>query len=369
MTTTSRRAVLTGLGAAPAVLAAPMVRAQSVRRLRMATTWPAALPGLSDSAARFVDRVNALGAGLMEVELFPAGSLVGPFEVFDAVQDGRAELYHGADYYWQSRNRALNFFTSVPFGFTADELTGWINRGGGQALWDEVKGDFGMRSFLSGNTGVQMGGWYDRPIESLEDMRGLKIRIPGLASDIFRALGSEPVLLPASGIAEALFGGEISAVEWVGPYNDFEFGVQKILRFYMYPGFHEPGTATNVSVANRTWDALSDAERAIIRAAAAAENKYMLAEYTARSGRALEQLTFEYGTEVRRFPDSVYDRVSEIAADTMDAIAAETEIGRRVVESFRAWRDQVAPWSRRTTGRYGLRRDAYLAAVAAAADD
>ncbi|MEM9010444.1 MAG: TRAP transporter substrate-binding protein [Pseudomonadota bacterium] len=367
---TNRRRLLIGAAAlAPGALAAPYVRAQTVRRLTMATTWPRSLPGLADSVERFTNRVNAMGAGLIELETFAAGERVGPFDVFDAVSQGDLDLYHGADYYWQAQERALNFFTAVPFGFTADEITGWMHVGGGQALWDEVKARFNLKSFLSGNTGVQMGGWYDRPITSLEDMRGLKIRIPGLAADIFQALGSEPVLLPAGAIAEALFEGEINAVEWVGPYNDLEFGVQKILNTYMYPGFHEPGTATNVSINLRVWERLDDQARAIIAAAAHAENKYMLAEYSARSGRALEQMKLEYGTQVLRFPDEVYARVAEIVADTMTGIAEDGDFSGRVVDSFFAYRAQVAPWSRRTTGRFGLRRDAYQKAALAAAQE
>ncbi len=359
-TSVSRRGALLGLGAASAAtLAAPAV-AQSGRTLTMVTTWPRSLPGLATAAGRLVDRVNAMSGGDLRIEYFAAGEKVAPFDSFPATQSGEADMYHAAEYYWQGRNRAYNFFTTVPFGFTATEFTAWINNGGGQALWDELSAEFGLKALMAGNTGVQMGGWYNRPVRSIEDMKGMRIRIPGLAADIFRAFGAEPVSLPGGAIPAALFSGEIDAVEWVGPYNDLEFGVHKALRYYMYPGFHEPGTAVSLGMNKGVWDSLDARQQKIIETAAAAENREMLAEYSAKSGRALTQMQVEYGTEVIRFPDDLYAEAARINADTMQDIAGESRFSRRVVESFLEYRDRVMPFSKEMNGLYAERRASYL---------
>ncbi|MEM8872280.1 MAG: TRAP transporter substrate-binding protein [Pseudomonadota bacterium] len=357
-----RTAVFSGV----AVLAAPAVVRGSTRELTLVATWPRGLPGLWDGAARFADRVTELSGGALKVTAFAAGEQIGAFESFDAVRRGDFDMYHGAEYYWQDRDRAFNFFTTVPFGFTADEFAAWVSYGGGQELWDQLSSAYGLKTMMCGNTGVQMGGWYNRPITSLADLKGLRIRIPGIAADIFRALGSEPVSLPGGAIPAALFAGEIDAVEWVGPYNDLNFGVQKVLRNYMYPGFHEPGTCASLGLNAKTWAGLDPADQAIIEAAARAENQMMPAQYAARSGPALSQMIREYGTNVMRFPDEIYAEVARIADETLAQIGSADPFARRVVESFLSFRAQIAPSSQRIKGQYvGLRSQALAQAQAA----
>ncbi len=365
----SRRAALLGLGIAPVALAAPAVQAQARRTLDMVTTWPRGLPGLATAAERFAQAVNDMSGGALAINYFAAGEKVGAFDSFDAVRNGSVDMYHAAEYYWQGRDKAYNFFTTVPFGFTAQEFSTWIQVGGGQELWDELSGEFGLKSFMCGNTGVQMGGWYANPIRSLEDMKGLKIRIPGLAADIFRALGAEPVSLPGGAIPAALFSGEIDAVEWVGPYNDLEFGVHKVLQNYMFPGFHEPGTCAALSINARVWNSLDAQQQAVIATACAAENRRMLAEYSARSGAALEQMKVEYGTQVHRFADDVYAEVAKIVSDTMSGIAGQNGYSRRVVGSFLDFRSKIVPYSKLLSGSYLGARAEHLTAQAAMVDD
>ncbi|MEO0912833.1 MAG: TRAP transporter substrate-binding protein [Pseudomonadota bacterium] len=355
----TRRATLLG-AAAGASLAAPAVAQSGPRVLTMVTTWPRGLSGLWTGVERFTARVNAMSGGALQIEAFAAGEKMGAFDSFPAVQSGEADMYHAAEYYWQGRDKAYNFFTTVPFGFTAEEHTAWIRTGGGQALWDELSASYGLKGLMCGNTGVQMGGWYERPIETLDDMKGLKIRIPGIAADIFRALGSEPVSLPGGAIPQALFNGEINAVEWVGPYNDLDFGVQKVLQNYMFPGFHEPGTCASLGVNLALWNSLSETERTIIETAAATENRTMLAEYSANSGRALKQMVREYGTNVARFPDDIYAEVAALAAETITGIGQGSDFARRVVGSFQAFREQVMPYSNALTAKYGALRATQL---------
>ncbi len=355
----TRRAALAGLGAG-AALAAPAVAQQAPRVLTLVTTWPRGLAGLWTAAERFANRVTAMSGGTLVVEAFAPGEKVGAFDSFDAVRNGEVDMYHAAEYYWQGRDKAYNFFTTVPFGFTAEEHCSWIRNGGGQELWDELAAGFGLKALQCGNTGVQMGGWYEKPIQTLDDMKGLKIRIPGIAADIFRALGSEPVSLPGGQIPKALFAGEINAVEWVGPYNDLDFGVQKVLRNYMFPGFHEPGTCASLGMNLAMWNSLSVSERLIIETAAAAENRSMLAEYSANSGRALKQMVREYGTNVARFPDAIYAEVAAIAAETITGIGQGSDYARRVVSSFEDFRRDVVPYSNALVASYGAARTTQL---------
>lgn len=355
----SRRTALVAAAAAMP-LATPAI-AQGIRRLRLVATWPRGLPGLWDGAARFADRVTRLSDGDMVVQAFAAGEEMAAFDVFDAVRAGDADFYHGAEYYWQGRTAAFNFFTTVPFGFTAREQSGWIRHGGGQALWDELAGSFGLKGLMCGNTGVQMGGWYDRPILSLADMKGLKIRIPGIAADIFRALGSEPVSLPGGAIPAALFSGEINAVEWVGPYNDLDFGIQKVLRHYMYPGFHEPGTTASLGINLALWRRLSARERAIVETAAMVENRLMPAQYAAHSGPALTQLRAEYGTEVLRFPDSLYSEVARLSEEVIRDIGRQDAFADRCVQSFLSYRAALLGPARDMTSHFMETRERALA--------
>jgi len=243
----------------------------------MVTTWPKNFPGLGVGAQRVADRITAASGGRIEVKLFAAGELVPAFESFDAVSTGAAELYHGAEYYWGSKHLGYNFFAAVPLGFTAQELQAWVHFGGGRELWDELGNQFGVKSFLAGNTGPQMGGWFRNPILSPDDLKGLKMRIPGIAGEVIRAVGGSAVALPGGEIFPALQAGTIDATEWVGPYNDEAFGFQRILKNYMYPGFHEPGTGLSVGVNMGWWNELSPGDQAMIEICCLAENDIMLA--------------------------------------------------------------------------------------------
>ncbi|MEO1331043.1 MAG: TRAP transporter substrate-binding protein [Pseudomonadota bacterium] len=349
-----RRKFLTGaalVGAGAATLATPAI-AQGNTVVKMVTTWPKNFPGLGTGAQRVADRITAMTGGRITVKLFAAGELVPPFESFDAVASGAAEMYHGADYYWQGKNKAFNFFTAVPLGFTAQELEAWVHFGGGQELWDELGAQFGVKAFLAGNTGVQMGGWFRDPITSLDDMKGLKMRMPGLGGEVLRQIGASAVALPGGEIFPALQAGTIDATEWVGPYNDMAFGFQKILKNYMYPGFHEPGSGLATGMNKTWWDALSDADKALIKAACDAENDMMMAEYNARNGAALSKLLNEEGVQLHEFPDEVFKEIAAASEEVVASVATEDAIGKKVYESYAKFRKDVAGWSRLADGAY-----------------
>jgi len=230
---TNRRAFIAGAAAGAAVsgLAAPAI-AQNKRILKLVTTWPKNLPGLGMAAEHLAKRVTEATDGQLEIRVYAAGELVGAFDVFDAVSSGNADMYHGADYYFQGKSPAYNFFSAVPFGLTANEQNAWIYYGGGQELWDELSATFNIKPFMCANTGVQMGGWFNKEVNTIEDFKGLKIRMPGLGGEVLRRLGASVVSIPGGEIYTSLQQGVIDATEWVGPWNDMVFGFHKIAKYY-----------------------------------------------------------------------------------------------------------------------------------------
>ena len=282
-------AAVAGAGAAVAASTLPKPAiAQGKKELKMVTTWPKNFPGLGTGAERLARNITAMSGGSLTVKVFAAGELVPPFESFDAVSSGTADMYHAADYYWQGKSKAFNFYAAVPFGLTATEQAAWIHHGGGQQLWDELSKGFGIKPFMAGNTGVQMGGWFNKEVNSLEDYKGLKIRMPGLGGEVLRRIGAAAVSLPGGEIFPALQSGAIDATEWVGPWNDLAFGFYKVTKFYYYPGFHEPGTTLSSGVNLKTWEGLSADHKAIITTAMAAENDLSLSEFNARNNGGAE---------------------------------------------------------------------------------
>lgn len=321
------------------------VRSSETRVLKMVTSWPKSLPGLGTSAVRLARSITDVSGGRLKVEVFGAGEFVNAFEVFDAVSNGVADMYHSAEYYWQKKSPAFPFFTAVPFGLTASELNGWIYQGGGQELWDELSGQFNLKSLLCCNTGVQMGGWFNKEVTSLKSYKGLRYRMPGLGGEVLRRLGAVVVNLPGGEIVPALRSGAIDASEWVGPWNDFALGLHKVAKFYYYPGFHEPGSAVCLGINKTLWDSFSDEERHIIRAATAAENAYSVAEFNFENANHLQALIKDHGVQLRKFDDSVMKEIAKISDEVLAEIGRHDPMTRRVYESFLKHRESTVQWS------------------------
>jgi TRAP-type mannitol/chloroaromatic compound transport system substrate-binding protein len=346
-----------GQQAAPA---APAVNRARTRKLRMVTTWPKGFPGLGTAAERTATFIQQMSGGALEVEVLGAGEVVGAFEVFDAVSNGVADMYHGAEYYWQGRSPAYNFFCAVPMGMTAHEIMAWVEFGGGQQLWDELSGQFNLIAFQAGNTGHQMGGWFKREVNTLEDFRGLRMRIPGLGGDVIRELGGAAVTLSGGEIYQSLQSGAIDATEWVGPWNDLAFGFYREAPFYYGPGFHEPGSALAVGINRGVWDGLPADQQAIVRAACRAANNQSLAEFTYQNGLALRALTQDHGVQLRSFSDDIwreFGRISEqVVADTANA----DPLSRRVYESYVEARRIGRDWATISEAPYYQNRELVL---------
>ncbi len=345
--------------AAASGLAAPAL-AQKRTEMVMVTTWPRDFPGLGTGAQRLAKRINAMTDGRINVEYFAAGERVGAFDAFDEVASGRAQAYHAADYYWKGKHLGWAYYSSVPFGLTYAETNAWIRFGGGQELWDELAGTFGLKCLMAGNTGVQMGGWFRKEINSPDDFKGLKMRIPGLGGDVIAKLGGSPVSVPGGQIYENLVSGAIDATEWVGPWNDSFMKFYEATKFYYYPGFHEPGTMLSFGMNAEWWNGLSKTDQLVIEAATAAENDIMMAEYTAKSGASLKKLLEEQGVKLRQFNDDVYDAFGEAAEEVFETVRAHSDLANRIDQSFRKARSDLGAWSKISEQAYVAQRNRVL---------
>jgi len=315
-----------------------------VREWKLVTAWPKNYPGLGTGANRFAERVTAMSGGRLTIKVHGAGELVPAMGVFDAVRDGSAEMGHSASYYWKGKHPATPFFTAVPFGLTAQELNSWVNFGGGQELWDELYGEFGLKPLPCGNSGTQMAGWFRKEINSLEDIKGLKIRAPGLAGEVMQRIGATPVQMPGGEVFTSMQTGALDAADWVGPYNDLTFGLHKVAKYYYYPGWQEPGAMLEMMINKEKWDALPEDLQAIVKSAAEAENQHIYDEFTARNAEALKQLVNEHGVKLRRLPDEVLEALEKTSQEAVEDLVAGNDQARRIYESYRDFRDSVMPY-------------------------
>ena len=340
---------------------APPVSASNVE-WKLVTTWPKNLPALGTAPEKIAELVAAMSAGRFQIKVYAAGELVPALEVFDAVSQGNAEMGHGAAYYWRGKAPMAAFFTTVPFGMTAQEMNGWLRYGGGLELWRELYAPFGLVPLPAGNSGVQMAGWFNKEINSLEDLQGLKMRIPGLGGEVFGRAGGTAVTLPGSEIFTALQTGVVDAAEWVSPYNDLAFGLQEIAQFYYYPGWHEPGATLEAIVNAEAWAALPADLQAMLETACQAVNQDVLDEFTARNAAAMRTLVEEHGVQVRRLPEDVLARLQEISAQVLAEQAGDDALGQRILASYQTFLADVR-------GYHAQSEQAYINAREAAAQE
>jgi TRAP-type mannitol/chloroaromatic compound transport system substrate-binding protein len=335
-----------GLLAGGALAAPAIVKASNKVQVKwkMVTTWPKNFPGLGTGANYLAKLIGEMSGGRIEVKVYGAKELVPAFEIFDAVSRGTAEMGHGAAYYWKGKSEAAQFFAAVPFGLTAQEMNAWFYHGGGMELWQETYAPFGLVPTAAGNTGVQMGGWFNKEINSVADLKGLKMRIPGLGGEVLRRAGGTPVSLPGGEIFTSLQSGAIDATEWVGPYNDLAFGLYKTAKHYYYPGWHEPGTTLECFVNKKAFEALPKDLQSIVLNASRVANQDMLAEYTARNNQALATLVNKHKVDLRRFPDDVLNKLRTLSDEVVAEVAAKDKLSKKVFDSYRTFREQAIAW-------------------------
>lgn len=343
---TKRRNLLMGAAAAVTVagsLPAPAI-AQGIKELKLVTSWPKGMPGLQASAERLAQSITASSDGHLKVTVYPADSLVRAFEVFDAVGAGVADMYHTDEAYFEAKSPALHFFAAVPFGLTADELCSWIDFGGGQALWDEVDAQFNIKPLMALNTGVQMGGWFNKEINRPEDYRGMRYRMAGPGAEVLRRMGATVVTTPGGEIVNALKSGAIDAAEWIGPWMDIALGLDQAADYYYYPGFHEPGTNQTLGVNKPLWDGLTPSERALIEAAAEAEVSRSLAEFNAENVKSLKILRTDKRIKILRFNDELITVFGKLSKEVLADVAAQDPLTRKVYDSYMAFLVGMMDW-------------------------
>lgn len=311
----------------------------------MATSWPKGRTGPGVSAKRIADRVFAMSGGKVEISVFGAGEIVPAFAVFDAVASGAVDLGHSAALYWGGKMPAAPLFTTAPFGLGPVEHQAWIDLRGGQVLWDELYAAHGVRGILAGNTGPSMGGFFRRRIESLQDLKGLRIRVTGHGGEVYARLGATPLAIPAADLVPAFEKGAIDAVEFLGPSNDLEIGLPRLAKFYYAPGFNKPNGASELLVSTKLWASLPRELRDIVDAACRAEHASGLADAANENAAALARIVTEHDVRVETFPPAVLTAAMEATRSLMDAIAASSNLARRIVASHDSAGQALKPWS------------------------
>ena len=356
---TRRRDALIGAAATAAAagsLPAPAI-AQRVKELTMVTSWSENSIPYQISADRLARSIGAISDGRLKITVYPQNKLVGAFETFDAVSAGVADMYHSGDNYFGSKVPALNFFSEVPFGMTADELSSWIAFGGGQELWDEVDAPFNIKPLSCFNEGVQMGGWFNKEVNSAADFKGLRYRMPGLGAEVLRRMGATVVTTPGGEIITALKSGAIDAAEWVGPWADIAMGLDKVADYYYYPGFHEPGTSVTLGINKTLWDGLAASDQALITVAAGAELTKSLAESNAENVKALTVLRADKRIKILPFNDDLIREFARLSKEVVAEIAAKDPLTRKVADSYMAFLAGIMDWGELSeTGYRNTRR-------------
>ena len=324
-----RRDFLTGAGSlvpgAALGFPAPAI-AQGIRQLKMVTDWPDG-PGHYQSALRFAQTVEVSTGGRINIQVFPVGAFVGPFETFGAVSAGVADMYHTYEGYFVQKSPAFQFFAAIPYGFTADELFAWVHYGGGQELWDALSGQFNIKSLLCMNTGCQMGG------------------MAGPGAEVLRRLGAIVVVLPGSEIMQSLKSGAIDGVEWVGPWLDMAMGLHTAASYYYYPGFHEPSAGIAAGINKGVWESLGASDRRLIEAAAASEYARSLAEFNTNNAFSLHRLREETTVKILKFDDRILKAFRDISKDVVAEIGSGDDLSKKIYRSYQQFHASITNWS------------------------
>jgi len=325
---------------------APNIITNKHYQWKMVTTWGPNFPVVGEGCNRLVEWINTMSGGRMEIKVYGAGELVPALSVFEAVNDGMVEMGHGASYYWAGVEAAFQFFTSIPFGMNAQQMNAWLEFGGGQQLWDDLYDGFNIVPFAAGNTGVQMGGWYNKKIESMDSWKGLKMRMPGLGGKVIEKAGATAILSPGGELYTSLERGVIDATEWIGPYHDYLMRFYQIAKYYYYPGWHESGSVLECIANKEKYLELPRDLQEIIKTACYRSNLQMLAEFDAKNNIYLKKIKEESDVEVLPFPADVMSGMKRIALELYNNMAANDEWSRKVYSSFKSFKEDVSEWSK-----------------------
>jgi len=332
-----------------AILATPTIaRAQDSFSWTMTNAYGPGQPLYTTgpgSPTDFCEKVGRMSGGRLKIQHFAAGELVPPLEGFDAVSAGTIESNAGTSYFWAGKTFAAQYFSTVPFGMSFLGHMAWLYHGGGLKLWEEVYEPLGVVPLPLNNSGVQMTGWFRKPVESVNDLQGLRMRIPGLASQVYGQLGVDARVLPGGEIFPALERGVIDAAEFVGPYQDRRLGLHNAAKYYHTTGWHEPATTGELAISRKAWDALPDDLKEIVRQAAQALVLESVAWFEAVNGEALVDMVENHGVIAQPYPDDVIARLREVTNDTLETEANKDPIVRKVHDSYMEFKAKHDRWS------------------------
>ncbi len=334
------------------VSVASQMKSDQVFKWKMVTTWPANFPIFQEGAEKFAADVKIMTQGRLDIHVYAGGELVPPLQVFDAVSRGTVEMGHGSAYYWAGKIPEAQFFSSVPFGMTAKGMNAWLYHGGGLELWKEVYTPFNLVPMPMGNTGVQMGGWFNQKINSLADIKGLRMRIPGLGGKVLKRAGGNPVLLPGSEVYTALERGTIDATEWVAPFHDMRLGLNRAARYYYFPGWHEPGTGFELMINSNAWVQLPEDLQLIVETAAAAVSKWIYTRMEFKNQAALKDLRSKKNIEVLEFPTEVLAELKRLTRETLAEEAADNPKFKRIHDAYTSFSESYEDWDKMSEESY-----------------
>ncbi|SEH04545.1 TRAP transporter substrate-binding protein [Candidatus Venteria ishoeyi] len=322
-------------------------KTQQTYQWKMVTTWPPNFPVFQEGVDRFAKMVETMSQGRLKIQVFAGGELVPAMESFDAVSQGSVQMGHGAAYYWAGKVPAAQFMSAVPFGMNGKGMDAWFygGEGKGLSLWRELYKPFDLRPFPMGNSGVQMGGWFNKKITQVEDLKGLKMRIPGLGGKVLAKAGGSPVLLAGSELYTALERGVLDATEWVGPFHDQRLGLDRAAKYYYTPGWHEPGTTLELIVNQQAWDSLPADLQAIIDTASIASNQWMSSQFEVLNLQALRELEAKPHVEILTFPPAVLAKLKAMTAEVLTEEAAKNPEFKRIYEAYSAFQKDNDAWS------------------------
>ncbi|MEO0472069.1 MAG: TRAP transporter substrate-binding protein [Bacteroidota bacterium] len=336
----------------PVVGKAPAILSQQTYNWKMITTWPPNFPVLGEGCKLMADWVREMSGGRLNIEVYGGGELVPALEVFDVVSLGAAEMGNGVAYYWAGKVPAAQFFATVPFGMNAQQMNSWLLSGGGLALWQDLYADFNLLPLPSGNTGVQMGGWFNREVNSLTDIQGLKMRIPGLGGKVFTQAGGTAMNVAGGEIFTNLERGVIDATEWIGPYHDYIMGFHKVAKYYYYPGWHEPGSTLETIINRQKFEELPADLQQILITASQRQNIWTLSEFEGKNQIYLDKMKSEVDLQMRAFPPEVLRALKKTTKEVLDDIAANDPAAQKIYASYQAFRKNATAWSQLTEQAY-----------------
>lgn len=323
----------------------PYIQSNKTYRWRMQTTWPPNFPVLGEGCNLMAEWIKTMSGGRMEIEVFGSQELVNGLQGFEAVSNGAVEMVNGVSYYWAGKIPAAQFFSAVPFGMNAQQMNAWLLGGGGLELWQEIYAPYNIVNFPAGNTGVQMGGWFNKEIQSYEDIKGLKMRIPGFGGKVFAHAGGLALLVSGGEIYTNLERGVIDATEWIGPYHDYLMGFHQIAKYYYYPGWHEPGTTMECMINKEKYEALPKDLQEIIKSAIHRQNLWTLSVFEAKNNEYLQKILTESDVELKGFPEEVVRRLRVASKEVMDDFISKDATSRKIYDAFEKFRAGISGWA------------------------